>query len=79
VPNTWHHIQIGTHHDSTGFITYDWVGFDGVFTNFIGAAGHAGGFLNWTMGDELINFQLDGNGASGTISLYANEIQVWYW
>jgi hypothetical protein len=79
VPNTWHHIQIATHHNSVGVVTWDWIGFDGVYSNFASnITGTAGGPLGWTLNDELINFQLDGK-TSGSISLYGNLIQVWFW
>lgn len=79
VANTWHHIQIATHHTSTGVVTWDWIGFDGTFSNFAAnITGTAGGDLGWALGVQLINFQLDGK-SSGSISIYGNLIQVWYW
>ena len=29
--NTWHHVQIASQRDSTGHVTYDWVGLDGTY------------------------------------------------
>jgi hypothetical protein len=80
-PNQWHHIQIATHHDSLGNVTYDWIGFDGVYSDFIGQSGPQASALNWhPIGDMLINFQIDGSQrTSGSITVYANEIQVWRW
>ena len=36
---TWHHIQIASHRDSNGVATYDWVSFDGTYSDFQGAVG----------------------------------------
>ena len=37
--NTWHHVQIASHRDSSGDVSYDWVGFDGVNKTISNATG----------------------------------------
>jgi hypothetical protein len=45
---TWHHIQIASHRDSHGVVTYDWVTFDGTTKSFVGASGASAESLGWT-------------------------------
>ena len=78
--NTWHHIQIASHHDSNGYATYDWVSVDGKQTNFVNAAGPSVLSLGWQRGDLLINFQLDGyNKTSGAITVYTEKMAMYRW
>jgi hypothetical protein len=79
-PNKWHHIQIATHHDDNGVVTYDWVGVDGYYSNFNKAAGASSYPLKWAVGTLLINFQLDGaNSTSGSISAKMDRTTVYRW
>jgi hypothetical protein len=78
--NTWHHVQIASHRDSTGYVTYDWVNVDGAHNVFSNAKGDSARSLGWQKGTLLINFQLDGaNKDSGTIQAYAHEVTVLRW
>ena len=78
--NTWHHIQIATHRDDSGNAYYDWIGFDGQYTDFQGASGINGKNLGWAPGDLLINFQIDGpSKGSGSNTIYTDNLIVWRW
>ena len=78
--NSWHHVQIASHHDSKGTATYDWVSVDGTVTNFQNATGPSALSLGWQLGDLLINFQLDGyNKTSGAITVYTNKMAMYRW
>jgi hypothetical protein len=76
---TWHHVQIATHRDDSGNVTYDWVNLDGTATNFKNASGPSAEKLGWAMGDLLLNFQLDGAGSSGSITAYIDELTIHRW
>ena len=80
-PNKWHHIQIQMHRDSGDVVTHDWVKFDnGNKRYFKNAVGASGLFLNWGIGDLVLNFQVDGASAnSGTIQGYLDQMQVTRW
>ncbi|MFL6307653.1 MAG: hypothetical protein ACJ72H_29320 [Candidatus Sulfotelmatobacter sp.] len=79
-PKTWHHIQIASHRDSYGTATYDWVGFDGTYTDFQNATANSSRHLGWALGDLLINFQIDGASAgSGSNTLYTDKLTVYRW
>jgi hypothetical protein len=77
--NTWHHVQIATHRDDAGNVTHDWIGLDGVTTNFQNAVGPSAENLGWPTGDLLLNFQVDGQGSSGAITVYIDEMTVERW
>jgi hypothetical protein len=78
--NTWHHIQIASHRDSSGNATYDWVGVDGQYTDFQNATGPDALSLGWAIGDLLINFQIDGfSKTSGSNTLYTDKLIVYRW
>jgi hypothetical protein len=77
---TWHHIQIASHRDSIGTATYDWVGVDGVYTNFQNASANSSRQLGWALGDLLINFQIDGaSKGSGSNTIYTDQLTVYRW
>jgi len=76
---TWHHVQIATHRDDSGNVTYDWVNLDGTATNFKNATGPSAENLGWPTGDLLLNFQLDGAGTSGSITAYIDELTIHRW
>ena len=79
-PNSWHHVQIASHHDSNGVATYDWVSVDGNQISFQNASGPSVESLGWQKGDLLINFQLDGyNKTSGAITIYTNKMAMYRW
>ena len=78
--NTWHHVQIASHRDDAGVVTYDWVIVDGVKSVFQGATGASAVGLGWPFGDLLLNFQLDGkNGATGAITAYTDKMTIYRW
>lgn len=78
--NTWHHIQIASHHDWSGYTTYDWVNLDGHYSDFENASGPTGLWLGWNVGDLLINFQLDGaNQSNGSIQAYIDQMTIYRW
>lgn len=77
---TWHHIQIASHRNSSGDVTYDWVNVDGRHSAFSGAYGYSAKALGWVPGDLLINFQLDGAySGSGSITAYIHRLIVFHW
>lgn len=78
--NTWHHIQIASHRNSSGVVTYDYVNVDGNHSVFSGASGYSAEFLGWAHGDLLINFQLDGaSSGSGSITAYIHKMTIFRW
>lgn len=78
--NTWHHVQIASHRDSSGNVTYDWVNVDGAHHVFSNAKGNSARSLGWQRGTLLINFQLDGyNKSSGSITAYIHKMTVFRW
>jgi hypothetical protein len=78
--NTWHHVQIASHRDSDGVVTYDWVNLDGTYTDFKNATGASAENLGWPAGDLLLNFQLDGAGAGGDpVTVYIDKMTIYSW
>jgi hypothetical protein len=78
--NTWHHIQIASHRDNSGNSYYDWICFDGKYTDFQNAGGTNGSDLGWAIGTLLINFQIDGpSKQSGSNTIYTDKLFVWRW
>jgi hypothetical protein len=75
----WHHVQLAVHRDSSGNAYYDSVTLDGTTTNFTGADGNSSFALDWAAGDLLLNFQLDGLGANGSITAYADGLTEIWW
>jgi hypothetical protein len=77
--NVWHHIQVAYDRDDAGNVTYEQVAFDGKVSELIGAHGPSAFAIGWAKGDLLTNFQLDGDGASGSITAYAKGFSVSRW
>lgn len=77
--NAWHHIQIASHRNDSGVVTYDWVNFDGVQSYFSNATGSSVRQLGWAHGDLLINFQLDGRKGSASITAFAHQLNIYRW
>ena len=78
--NTWHHIQIASHRDSSGNAYYDWISFDGKYNDLQNANGPNGRDLGWQVGTLLINFQIDGpSQGSGKNVIYTDKLYVWRW
>jgi hypothetical protein len=76
---TWHHIQIASHRNSSGDVTYDYVNVDGTHSVFKNATGFSAEKLGWARGDLLINFQLDGANSSGSITAYIHKMTIFRW
>lgn len=75
--NQWHHIQVQYSRDTYGNVTYKAVWFDGV-KQTLNATVPAAFALGW--GSVLLtNFQVDGLGASGTSTVYMDELTVYRW
>jgi hypothetical protein len=70
-------LQIGTHRDDKGNVSYDWTNVDGTHSVFQNATVNSALALGWETGTLLINFQLDGASAgSGVITAYIHELAV---
>jgi hypothetical protein len=77
---TWHHVQIASHRNSSGQVTYDWVNVDGTHSVFKNATVYSAESLGWAHGDLLINFQMDGaNSGSGSITAYIHKMTIFRW
>jgi hypothetical protein len=75
--DTWHHVQATFYRSSTGTITYESVWFDGKETKLnVQAFGAAD--LSW---DPVIQtqFQVDGLGSSGVVTVYLDNLTVSAW
>ncbi len=78
--NTWHHVQIASHRDDNGIVTYDWVSVDGTYSDFQNATGDSASDLGWGAGSLLLNFQLDGaSTGSGMMTAYMNKLIIYRW
>jgi hypothetical protein len=75
----WHKVQLAFHRDDDGNVTYDWVGFDGVDTDFQGAAVLSAQALGWSPGELLLNFQIDGAQKTGIMDAYLNNLAIYRW
>jgi hypothetical protein len=75
---TWHHVQIGSHRNSSGDVTYDWVNLDGSYHQ-VNKTGNGAIELHWAAGDLNLNFQLDGATSRGTMQVYTDELRIHYW
>jgi hypothetical protein len=78
--NTWHHIQIASHRDDNGNVTYDWVGLDGNNQALTNATGKGTQDLHWGIGSLNLNFQLDGyEEYSSSVKVYADKLTIYSW
>jgi hypothetical protein len=75
---TWHHVQIASHRNSSGDVTYDWVNLDGTYHQ-VNKEGNGAIDLHWAAGDLNLNFQLDGATSRGTMQVYADNLTIHYW
>jgi hypothetical protein len=79
-PNCWHHVQIASSRDISGNVIYDWVSLDGKSSTFSDASGPSAENLGWSVGDLILNFQLDGsNNASESITAYVEHMTIYRW
>ena len=75
--NTWHHVQIYYWRDDAGNVTYESVWLDGAEQD-INATAPSAFALGW--GPTLLtNLQVDGRGASGTSTVYLDQLTVYRW
>jgi hypothetical protein len=75
--NKWHHVQASFSRDDSGYIIYHSVWLDGAETKLnVKAFGAAE--LGWA---PVINtqFQIDGLGASGTVTVYLDHLTISAW
>ena len=76
-PNTWHHVQVSYSRNDSGMATYQAVYFDGVKSD-INVTVLAARAMGW--GSSIsTNFQIDGRGASGSVTLYLDNLVVYRW
>lgn len=79
-PDTWHHVQIASHRDTAGHVTYDWVGLDGTYHAIHNATGKGESDLGWAPGSLNLNFQIDGsNPNSSSVQIYADKLTIYRW
>jgi hypothetical protein len=75
---TWHNVQVSYHRDDAGTVTYDSVVFDGKQSDLVGASGNSSYPLGW--GKTLLtNFQIDGRGEDGSITVYVDNLSISRW
>ncbi len=75
--NAWHHIQIAYSRDDSGVVTYQAVYLDGVQSP-INATVPSAFALGW--GPTLLtNFQVDGRGTSGQITVDVDNMTIYRW
>lgn len=75
--NAWHHFAV-EYSRSSDVVTYETVWLDGI-PQAIDATVPSGFSLGWATGTLLINFQLDGLGASGSNVAYLDDVTVTRW
>lgn len=77
-PNTWHHIQISYSRNSSGYVTYHYVIFDGAKSN-INATVLSAFALGWSR-TLLTNLQVDGaSSGSGSSTVILDQLNVSRW
>jgi hypothetical protein len=78
--NVWHHVQIGEHRDTGGFVTHDYVILDGAYHAFNNATLESAHFLDWGTGDLNTQFQIEGSSSkSGTVTAYIHKLTIYRW
>jgi hypothetical protein len=75
--NTWHHVQISYSRDSAGNVTYKSVWLDDAQEN-INITVNSAFALGWAPA-LLTNFQVDGVGASGSNTVYLDDLTIYRW
>lgn len=74
---TWHHVQVSYSRDDEGNVTYKSVWLDGA-EQIINDTVNSASVLHWAP-DLLTNFQVDGRGASGSTTVYLDQLTVYRW
>jgi hypothetical protein len=77
-PNQWHHVQISYSRDNAGNVTYHSVWLDGVQGD-INQTVPSAFTLGWASGVLVTNFQVDGIGATGSSTLYLDDLAIYRW
>lgn len=77
-PDAWHHVQISYSRDNAGNVIYHSVWLDGVESP-INETVNSDFALRWTPGILVANFQVDGVGASGSSTLYLDDLTIYRW
>ncbi|HEX4039124.1 MAG TPA: hypothetical protein VHX37_13775 [Acidobacteriaceae bacterium] len=80
-PNTWHHVQLAAHRDSSGNVYYDSITVDGKTTNVTWTGFDEFG-IHWGPGDLILNYQVDGiynGGQEATSTTYIDGMTMIYW
>jgi hypothetical protein len=73
----WHHVQMEYSRTSTGRVTYKYVWLDGARST-LNVSAFAARSMGW--GSSLsINFQVDGDGKSGTDTVYLDSLTLDRW
>jgi hypothetical protein len=75
--NTWHHIQISYSRNDSGVVSYKSVWFDDK-EQAINATVLSSFALGWAS-TLLTNFQIDGLGASGSNTVYLDDLVIYRW
>ena len=76
--NVWHHVQISYSRDNVGNVTYHSAWLDGVESP-INETVNSDFTLGWAAGTLITNFQVDGAGASGSATLYLDNLTIYRW
>lgn len=75
--DTWHHVQIAYSRDDAGNVTYESVWLDGTEQD-INATAPSSFALGW--GPTLLtDLQVDGLGASGSSTVYLDQLTIYRW
>jgi len=76
--DTWHHVQISYSRDGSGNVTYHSVWLDGA-EQVIEATVPSSFALGWKVGVVQTQFQIDGLGASGSSTVYLDNLTISRW
>jgi len=76
--DAWHHVQIEYSRDDSGNVTYQTVWLDGV-GQAINATVPSAFALGWQVGVVQTQFQIDGLGASGSSTVYLDDLTISRW
>lgn len=76
--DAWHHVQIQYSRDDSGNVTYQSVWLDGLQWPLNYTVNSAFS-LGWAKGTLVTNFQVDGQGTSGSSTLYLDNLTMYRW
>lgn len=76
----WNRVRIFWHRSADGnTVFWDGVEFNGAWLSIGVSSGAEVKALGWAPGRLVLNFQMEGSQASGTIDAYARNLQIWRW